>query len=152
MESVNLTVEDQKNIELDASQKYPQTFEYAGSTISIDKVEVGQPTNVVISNHEIVNRAFETLEFNIVGKDENEISSMEMNSEGMMVDKNGIEYDMNENPVSYEEIEQPRYFTTVQSFTLQGNNAGEKVIPKRLEIFGYTTTKYLDNVVKISVD
>lgn len=146
--SVNLSFEDPKTIELDPSQKYPQIFEYAGSTISIDKVEVGQPTNVVISNHEIENREYESLQFNIVGEDENEISSMEMDSEGVLVDKNGIQYNMNENPVSYEEIERPRYFITVQSMRLQGN----KVIPKSLNIFGYNTSKYLDDVVKISIE
>ncbi|MBV7506780.1 DUF4179 domain-containing protein [Bacillus sp. sid0103] len=151
-ESVHLSFEDPKTIELDASKEYPQTFEYAGSTISIDKVEVGQPTNVAISNHEIENRAYESLQFQIVGEDENEPSSMEMNSEGVLVDKNGIEYDTDEIPVAYEELEQPRYFETVQSVKLDGNNAGEKVIPKRLEIFGYNTTKYLDDVVKISLD
>ena len=71
-ESVHLTFEDQKTIELGCFERYPQTFEYAGSTISIDKVEVGQPTKVVISNHEIKNRAYEWLQFNIVGEDENE--------------------------------------------------------------------------------
>jgi RNA polymerase sigma factor (sigma-70 family) len=147
-EAVNLSFEDPKTIELDPSQEYPQTFEYAGSTISIDKVEVGQPTNVVISNHEIKNRAYESLQFTIVGEDENEISSMEMDSEGVLVDKNGIEYDMNENPVTYEEIERPRYFVTVENMRLQGN----KVIPKSLNIFGYNTSKYLDNVVEISLD
>ncbi|CAH2716844.1 hypothetical protein BACCIP111895_04032 [Neobacillus rhizosphaerae] len=141
-----------KTIELDASRGYPQTFEYAGSTISIDKVEIGQPTNIVISNHEIENRAYESLQFNIVGEDENETSSMEMNSEGVLVDKNGIKYDMNENPGSYEEIEQPRYFFSVLNIGLQSNNAGEKVIPKRMEVYGYNTTKYLDDVVKISLE
>jgi RNA polymerase sigma factor (sigma-70 family) len=151
-QSIYLTFEDQKTIELDGSQEYPQTFEYAGSTISIDKVEVGQPTKVVISNHEIENRAYETLQFHIVGENENEISSMEMNSDGVLIDKNGVEYDMNENPVSYEEIEQPRYFITVQGMELHSNDAGEKVIPKMLEIYGYNTTKYLDDVVKISLE
>lgn len=51
-ESVQLTFEDQKTIELDAARDYPQTFEYAGSTISIDSVEVGHPSKIVISNHE----------------------------------------------------------------------------------------------------
>jgi RNA polymerase sigma factor (sigma-70 family) len=151
-ESIYLTFEDQKTIELDGSQEYPQTFEYAGSTISIDKVEVGQPTKVFISNHEIENRAYETLQFHIVGENENEINSMEMNSEGVLIDKNGVEYDMNENPVSYEEIEQPRYFITVQGMELHSNNAGEKVIPKRMDIYGYNTTKYLNDVVKISLE
>ncbi|WP_223594557.1 sigma-70 family RNA polymerase sigma factor [Neobacillus bataviensis] len=149
-ESVNLTFEDPKTIELDASKKYPQTFKYAGSTISIDKLEVGQPAIIVISNHETKNRAYEALNFNIVGEDENEPSSMEMNSEGVLVDKNGVEYG-NDAIVPYDKIEQPRYFLTVQSMELRGNNTGEKVIPKRLEIYGYNTTKYLDDVVKISL-
>ncbi|MBU8919289.1 sigma-70 family RNA polymerase sigma factor [Bacillus sp. FJAT-29953] len=149
---INIAVEDQKSIELDASLEYPQTFEYAGSTISIDKLEVGQPTLIVISNNEIENRAFEALNFNIVGEDENELSSVEMNSEVVIVDKNGVKYDMNAvTPVSFEEIEQPQYFATVQSMRIEGKKAGEKVIPKNLEIYGYNTTKYLDDVVKISL-
>lgn len=151
LESAHLTIEDPKIIELDPSRGYPQTFEYASSTISIDKVEVGQPTIVVISNHDIKNRAYEVLNFNIVGEDENEIESMEMDAEGVLLDKNGTEYDMY-NPVSYREIEQPRYFLTVQNIRLHSINAGEKVIPKRLEIYGYNTTKYLDDVVGISLD
>jgi RNA polymerase sigma factor (sigma-70 family) len=150
LESINLTFEDQKTIELDGSRGYPQTFEYAGSTISIDKVEVGQRTKVVISDYEIENRAYEGLHFQIVSEDENEISSMEMSSEGVLIDKNGVKYDMNE-PISFEEIEQPRHFITVETMELQSNNAGEKVIPKRLEIYGYNATKYLDDVIKISL-
>ncbi|CAG9609924.1 DUF4179 domain-containing protein [Pseudoneobacillus rhizosphaerae] len=152
--SIHLTFEDQKTIELDATQKYPQTFEYAGSTISIDKIEVGQPTTVVISNHDIENRAYDMLQFNIVGEDENgnETGSMEMNSEGVIIDKKGNKYDLNEIPIPFEKIERPRYFITVQNMKLHGNNTGEKVIPKRLEFYGYNTTKYLDDVVKISLE
>jgi RNA polymerase sigma factor (sigma-70 family) len=150
--SVHLTFEDQKTIELDATQKYPQTFEYAGSTISIDKVEVGKPTKVVISNHKIENRAYDSFRFDVVGADEYETSSMEINSEVVLIDKNGVEYDINEIPYPFEEIEQPRYFITVLNLKLHSNNAGEKVIPKRLEFYGYNTTKYLDDVVKISLE
>jgi hypothetical protein len=151
-ESVQLAFDNHKTIELDASKEYPQTFEYAGSTISIDKVEVGQTTNVVISDHEVKNRAYETLQFQIVGEDGNESNNIEMDSEGVLVDKNGMEYDMNVNPVAYEEIEQPRFFITVQRMKLEGINTGEKVIPRKLEISGYNAMKYLDDVVKISLD
>lgn len=148
-ESIYFTFEDPKTIELDASEEYPQTFEYAGSTMSIDKVEVGLPTKVVISNHE--NRTYESLNFEVVGEDESEIVSMEMDSEGVLVDKNGVEYNMNE-PISYEEIEQPRHFITVFNTKLHPNTAGEKVVPKRLVIYGYNAMKYLDDVVKISLE
>jgi RNA polymerase sigma factor (sigma-70 family) len=148
-ESTYFTFEDLKTIELDEIQEYPHTFEYAGSTISIDKVEVGLPTKVVISNHE--NRSYESLNFQVVGEDESEIVSMEMDSEGVLVDKHGVEYNMNE-PISYEEIEQPRHFITVLSTKLHHNTAGEKVIPKRLVIYGYNAMKYLDDVVQISLE
>ncbi|MBS4198104.1 DUF4179 domain-containing protein [Bacillus sp. FJAT-49732] len=150
-ESVSLSVDEQKNIELDVSRGYPQTFEYAGSTISIDRVEVGQPTQVVFSNQEIENRAYDWIHFNIVSEDESIISSRDTNSEGVLVDKNGIEYDLDKNPYAYDEIEQPRYFFTVQNVALHSNDAEEAVIPKRLEIYGYNTIKYFDDVVKISL-
>ncbi|NWQ44079.1 sigma-70 family RNA polymerase sigma factor [Bacillus sp. EB106-08-02-XG196] len=148
-ESIYFTIEDPQTIELDASHEYPQTFEYAGSTMSIDKVEVGQPTKVVISNHE--NRTYEYLNFQVVGEDVSEIVSLEMDSEGVLVDKNGVEYNMNE-PISYEKIEQPRHFITVISAKLRHNNPEEKVIPKKLEIYGYNAMKYLNDVVKISLE
>jgi DNA-directed RNA polymerase specialized sigma24 family protein len=151
-ESVHLSAEDQKTIELDASKEYPQTFEYAGSTISIDKVEIGQPTTVVLSNHEIENRQYEMLHFNIIGEDHDETSSMEMNTEGTIIDKNGTRYDMNNIPIAYEKLENPRYFITVQRMKLHSNNPEEKVIPKRLELYGYNLTKYLDDIVKFSLD
>jgi RNA polymerase sigma factor (sigma-70 family) len=150
--SVYLTFEEQKTIELDATQKYPQTFEYAGSTISIDKVEVGQPTKVVMSNHKIENRAYDSFQFDVVGADEKESSAMEINSEVVLIDKNGVEYNINEIPYPFEEIEQPHNFITVLNVKLHSNNAGEKVIPKRFEFYGYNTTKYLDDVVKISLE
>jgi RNA polymerase sigma factor (sigma-70 family) len=151
-ESVHLSAEDQKTIELDASKKYPQTFEYAGSTISIDKVEIGQPTTVVISNHEIEDRQYEMLHFNILGEGHDETSSMEMNTEGTIIDKNGTKYDMNKISIPYEKLENPRYFITVQRMKLHSNNPEEKVIPKRLELYGYNSTKYLDDVVKFSLE
>lgn len=150
-ESVLLTVDDYKKVDLDASQEYPQTFEYAGSTISIDKVDIGKPTIVVISNHEVENRGYESLQFHIFSEDDNEMSSMDMDVEGVLVDKNGKEYDLNETPVSYEEIEQPRHFFTLQKIGLRTDN-GEEVVPTRLEIYGYNTTKYLNDVVKISLE
>jgi RNA polymerase sigma factor (sigma-70 family) len=152
LQSMYVTFEDHKTIELDASGVYPQTFDYAGSTISIDKLEVGKPTKVVISDHEVENRAYDTLHFNIMGEDEHESHSMEMETEGVLIDKNGMKYDMNNYNVSYEEIEQPRYYITVQSMLLRSNNLGEAVVPKRLELYGYNAIEYLDDIVKISLE
>lgn len=147
-ESAYLTYEDHKSIALDVTQEYPQTFEYAGSSISIDKVEVGVPTTIVISDHEIENRAYESLHINIVGEDESLPNSMNMETEGVIVDKNGVIYDMNNTPFNYEEIEQPRHFITVQTLRLENSN----MVPKRLDIFGYNTTKYLNDIVTMELE
>jgi hypothetical protein len=74
-----------------------------------------------------------------------------LNSEGVIVDKNGVEYNMNE-PISYEEIEQPHHYITVFKAELHPNTAGENIIPKRLEIYGYNSMNYLDDIVKISLE
>lgn len=145
--SAYFTIEDEKSVALDVNQGYPQTFDYAGSTISIDKVEVGNPTTVVISDREIENREYESMHFTIVGENENEPMSMEMNSEGIIVDRNGKQYDPLKDPIDFEKLEQPRHFATMQTFKLDGDN----VIPKRIDIFGYNTTKYLDERVKINL-
>ncbi|MFJ8066893.1 DUF4179 domain-containing protein [Psychrobacillus sp. NPDC096426] len=146
--SVQLSFEDKKTIELDVTPEHPQTFEYAGSTISIDKQEDGQSTNFVISNHEVENRAYEGLQFDFVNEDGEVPSATEMNGEAIIVDKNGVEYDMYQTPFPFEEIEQPRYFNTLQSARFQG----ESTIPRKLIIYGYNSTKYLDDVVKISLE
>jgi hypothetical protein len=87
-----------------------------------------------------------------MGEDEHESHSMEMETEGVLIDKNGMKYDMNNYNVSYEEIEQPRYYITVQSMLLRSNNLGEAVVPKRLELYGYNAIEYLDDIVKISLE
>lgn len=144
--------EEQKVIELDASEEYPQTFEYAGSTISIDKVEIGHPTEVIISNHDIENREYDSFDFNILTADENEFPAMEIDSEGVIIDKNGKHYDMNDPTLKYDELEEPRFLQTEQTYRLRSQtNIGESVIPTKLEIYGYQTMKYLNEWVEIPV-
>lgn len=146
-ETAQFSIQDNKSIELDVNAEYPQTFEYAGSTISIDKLEVGQPTTIVLSDHNIKNREYESFNLNVVGENEQEVHSISMYGKGVLVDKYGVEYDPMSGSVDYEKLEQPRHFITEQTIRLEGN----KVIPKRLEIFGYNSMKYLDDVVKITV-
>lgn len=143
--SAYFSTDDKKSIALDGNQPFPRTFEYAGSTITIDKIE---PATIVISNHEIQNREYESLHLNIIGENEGESISTEISSKSVLVDKNGVEYDLEKEPIDYEKIQQPRHFITEQNITLEGT----KNNPKTLEIYGYSSLKYLDNVVKISLE
>ncbi|TQR14189.1 DUF4179 domain-containing protein [Psychrobacillus soli] len=148
LKSVQLYFNDKKTVELDVTPERTQTFEYAGSTISVDMKEDETSTEFVISNYEVKNRAYEWLNFNFVDENGEVPSITEMNSDAIIVDKNGVQYDMNQNLYPYDEIEQPHYFNTLQSARFQG----EKMIPKKLEIYGYQKTKYLDDVLKISLE
>lgn len=147
-ESAVLTVKDEKTIMLDASQTYPQTFEYAGSTISIDKFEIGKPTTIVISDHEVENRPYDSFWFDVMGDYELGAFPAEMHPEGIIVDGKGKKYNYDE-IINYEELEKPRHLTTVNTVRLQSDHNGEAAIPNRVELRGYNTTKYLDDVVKI---
>jgi RNA polymerase sigma factor (sigma-70 family) len=149
--AIQMTVQKPKTIQLNEAKVFPQTFEYLGSTISIDKVEVGFPTEIVISNHDLENREYDSLQFHVTGESEYDQMSMGMGTEGVLVDKHGKEYNPQELNFPFEEIEQPRFLETVQSFELHNNETGEKVIPKKLEIQGYSTTKYVDDLVKIEL-
>ncbi|WP_052948724.1 DUF4179 domain-containing protein [Mesobacillus campisalis] len=144
---IHLTFDDQKKIDLDAYKEYPQTFEYAGSTITIERVDVGDPTIIVLSDHEIRNRAYQSFHFDVMGEDGLQPNYSNMNSEGVLVDKDGIQYDMDKINVPYEEIQQPLHFTTVQSVAIDNN-----MVPKSIVIHGYNSMKYLDDVVEITVD
>lgn len=149
---VQLSYADNKNIELDPSVVYPQTVEYAGSTLSIDKVEVGGTTELIIRNNDWENGGYDSLQLHVIGEDGNDAVSMEMESEGIIVDKNGVEYHMNEElPVPYQEIEQPRHIQISQKVRLYNTEEEKYLRPKRLELYGYSVTKYLDEMVKVSL-
>lgn len=150
-ESAQLSFFDHLTYMLNVHGEFPQTFEYGGSTITIDELVVGQPTIMTISNHDIKNRSFESIHFTIFSN-ENEHIRMEQDLEGVIVDKDGKEYDMNSSSIPYDKIEQPRYFQTVHRMKLRGENPEESVIPIMLELYGYSTTRYLDDVVKITVE
>lgn len=143
LESVYLSIEDQKNIDLGETQKFPQTIKYAGSNITIDKMEAGQSTEVIISNNDLENREYESLHIDFVDENGQQPNITHMDSKSVLVDKNGGEYDPHRGPVEYEKLEQPRYFVTEQTMRAEGIN---EQTPLELQINGYSSMKYLDEV------
>jgi len=139
LESVYLSVSDQKTIDLGGSQPFPRTIHYAGSDIAIDKVKNGQLTNVVITNKDLINREYESIQFGFQGGSTDQPSITNMESNGVLMDKNGVEYDDRSGPIDFEKIEQPRYFVTEQTLGIEGFEKNDM----KLEIIGYNTMKYV---------
>jgi RNA polymerase sigma factor (sigma-70 family) len=150
--SIHLSIEKHKKIDIDVSKDFPQNFEYLGNNLSIDKVKIGNPTEVVIKNEVTEDRVYESLQFQITSDNDRKKTSMGMSGDGVLIDKNGKQYDVNEYPFSIEKVGQPRFFQTKQSIELFNDASGEQVIPKTLEIQGYNTTKYVDDTVNVSLD
>jgi hypothetical protein len=142
LDSIYLSIVDHKSIELSGNQTFPQTIEYAGSTLWIDKTEAGQSTEVIIRNDDLESQGYESLHIDFVDENGQQPNMTHMDSKGVLVDKNGVEYDPHKGPIDYEKLEQPRHFVTEQSMRIEGIE--DKSM--KLQITGYTTLKYLDEV------
>ena len=142
LDSIYLSIVDHKSIELSGNETFPQTIEYAGSTLWIDKTKAGQSTEVIIRNDDLENRDYESLHINFVDEKGQQPDITQMDSKGVLVDKNGVEYDPHKGPIDYEKLEQPRHFVTEQTMRVEGFD--DKSM--KLQITGYNSLKYLDEV------
>jgi DNA-directed RNA polymerase specialized sigma24 family protein len=140
LNSIYLSVVEHKSIELSGNKTFPRNIEYAGSTFSIDKVDAGQSTEVIVRNDDLEKREFESLNINLVDDKDQHLDMTHVDAKGVLVDKNGVEYDPHKGPVDYEKLEQPRHFVIEQSMRVEG--VEDKSL--KLQITGYTSLKYLD--------
>lgn len=138
LDSIYLSIVDHKSIEL--SGTFPQEIEYAGSTISIDKTKVGQSIEVIVRSDDLENRVFESLHMDLVNDKNQQFNVTHMESKSVIVDKDGVEYDMQTERVDFEKLEEPRYFVT--EMTMKVDNVEEKSM--KLLITGYNSLKYMD--------
>lgn len=151
-DSIHLSIDDRKTIEIDASKDMPQTFEYLGNTISIDEIKVGNPAKVILTHDVSRDRAYERVNYGFSSDylmNEN-MSIGVSDADGVLMDKTGKIHKID--AYEYDQIDQPRYFEKVQTIDFYNDSSREDVTPTKLEIEGYTTTKYVDDRVKVKLD
>ncbi|WP_318617628.1 DUF4179 domain-containing protein [Sporosarcina sp. YIM B06819] len=149
--SAEFTIQEKADFPINISKAYPQTFDYLGTTISIDKVEVGQSTKIVMSEELNAHRAYETFRYSIFDKD-NQRFSITSNLDGYFFDKNGTKYEGNEYFYRTNELEDAVFYSTEHHIELSRDGSEGELIPVRLEIYGYQTTVFYDSVVDISLE
>ena len=93
--SAVFTIQEKADFPINLSKAFPQTFDYLGTTISIDKVEVGQSTKIVMTEELNAHRAYESVDFRFFDKD-NQAFSFNSNIDGYYFDKNGTKYEGSE--------------------------------------------------------
>ncbi|RBP03001.1 sigma-70 family RNA polymerase sigma factor [Rossellomorea aquimaris] len=151
-DSIHLSVDDRKTIELDAAKDMPQTFEYLGNNITIDEIKVGNPAKVILTHDVSKDRAYERVNYGFSSdhlRNEN-ISMGVSDTDGVLMDKTGKVHKID--AYEYDQIDQPRYFETIQTIEFYNDSSREDVTPTKLEIEGYSTTKYVDDRVKVKLD
>ncbi|MFT4413821.1 DUF4179 domain-containing protein [Fredinandcohnia humi] len=150
--SINFFIQDDVTIDIDLSKGFPQTFEYIGNKISIDDITVGTPTKVVLVDEVPENREYETFSFEFLTAGNDIPLSMGIASrDGVLIDRNGKTYNINDYHHPFGEMEYPRFYQKEQVIELYNELPDKQVIPDKLRIQGYYTTKYIDEIVDISL-
>ncbi|MFZ3589131.1 DUF4179 domain-containing protein [Bacillus sp. DJP31] len=151
--SINYFVEDHVSFNLNTEGTFPQTFEYVGSSITIEDLTIGTPTKVVFIHGPPEDRAYESLHFEFKTKNENEYVNMNyISNDGVLIDRDGTIYEASEYNIHIVKSEPPRYYETKIESELVRDSSNEQVIPSKLQIYGYSTTNYIDEVVAIQLD
>ena len=153
LDSINIFVEDNKTIEINQENNFPQVFTYLGNELSIDSFETGNPTKVHITDKYTQNREYERLHLDLTSENQLESYSMGSGGEGVLVDREGNQYDPEDYYSTLDSIgRQPRYFQTTHDIELYRDASDDPIIPKYLLIRGYSTTKYAEDKIGIQLD
>nr|WP_239454262.1 DUF4179 domain-containing protein [Bacillus suaedaesalsae] len=151
--SINYSVEDPVSFNLNLEEKFPQTFHYLGNPITIEKVTIDQPTKIMVTDAPPQDREYESLQFDLTREQaENQIDMGFYGSHGVWVDREGNEIDPSDYNYFNASDELPRYYQTNYEIELFKKYSDGEIIPNKLQINGYNTTKYLDEVVNIQFE
>lgn len=137
------------------NQPFPQTFDYLGSEISIDKIELGTTTKIELTAEMSEGRKFESIHYEILGRNDGmPIPMVRMDDvEGVLVDRNGKIYNRDDYDfyANMDEIERPRHYQTKILIEVHNEVADEEIVPGWLQINGFQGTTYLDDEINIKL-
>lgn len=144
-----------KSFNIDMNKVFPQEFEYMGSKIIIEDIRLEQDTTKIVITESLDNRSYENIDIEVKCDKNNVATQGEW--DGYMIDKNGTKLSMAEGLFAGDELNEPKSYITKRNITIknesivENQNKTEKIIPKKLEIRGYSETKYIDKSVKVKL-
>jgi len=150
LKSATFSVKEPAQFTIDTSKKLPQTFDYLGNKISIEKIAIGNPTKIMMTESLGPERTYERLDYHIYNKDGE--GSLSVNVDGYFIDKEGKQYKAIDNFYRLAELENPIFFSTEHQIELSRNGDENAFVPVELKIEGYTITSFYDNVIDISFE
>ncbi|WP_157108300.1 hypothetical protein [Halalkalibacter krulwichiae] len=144
-----LEVFDEASFPYDFEQE--ETFEYLGTTLSFENIDLGNPTTFTLKEDLGSNREFESLNITYVNGNDQSWYGSYSNGTGTLVDASGEVYDVAEYFFRMHELKQPRIYTTESFVTIEAEDKVEMVQPTGFEINGYTKRKFFDQSIEIDL-
>ncbi|QOR64601.1 DUF4179 domain-containing protein [Cytobacillus suaedae] len=145
-------IEDRVTFDLNEESKFPQNFEYLGNKISIQNIIDGVQKRVEFIDAPPEEREYESLHFEFKTENDEPLNMHYHSSDGILIDRDGNTYDPTEYNYFMSDTEPPRYYLTKIDAELFKQGSNEGIFPNKLQIQGYSTIKYVDDVVEISID
>ncbi|MFJ5717946.1 DUF5643 domain-containing protein [Neobacillus sp. NPDC093127] len=149
IDSATFSVSKPAKFVIDRSKAMPQSFEYLGNKITIEEMEVGNPTKIVMTEELNPKRAYEMLNYHFYDKDGH--GGNGVRTDGYFIDKKGDKYKLSDYLFRQNELDHPRMFSTEHHIEFSGENNQEPNVPVGIEIEGYTVTSFYDKTVRISL-
>ncbi|RHW39139.1 DUF4179 domain-containing protein [Neobacillus notoginsengisoli] len=147
--SLHYAIEDEKKISLGENMQLPLTFTYQNNNITIEKMEIGAQTKIVMTEELPADRTYEMLRYDFLGNNGNVSAGAQI--DGYFIDKHGTKYKVSDYMLRTDELKEPKFFSTQHRIELTESEKNQSFIPEALQIEGYTQTQYINKKIKIKL-
>lgn len=151
-----------KHYDIDINAPFPQVFEYHGSKISIDNVNIGDEKTEITLSQSFEENQYESLsfEFEVKGHPFANHPNGGKILESYTLDKKGRKVEIGTVDKSLDEIQPKTYFTKQQIILQDDPFVKElpqeyhdgKLVPVQLFVTGYRETRYIDKSVTVKLN
>lgn len=152
--TISRTMKSSEEFPIHIDQPFPQTFEFLGSKISINNVDIGNRTKLEIDLEDDPDRIFDSLIFsfstNLGQRNQNLDGFGYQPNKQYYVDRNGHRYDWG----NYYRPDTPFTVRTMDGnyqYSLVAFDEQQEIIPSVIRIVSYEQTKFLNDIITIKL-
>lgn len=153
-----------KSFDIHMDQGFPQEFEYMGSSIIIESINIGEDTTEIIIKESMEDRNYEELEIDFRTEGNAFVYPVQDWQEYYIVDSDGAKVEGNQDNYFYYtmNMKNPTIYTTKSLITLKHSPGREnlplevrgpdEIVPSALVIRGYRENRIAEESIKIELE
>lgn len=162
VEGYEVTVKKYGKIDIDLNKPFPQNFEYLGSPITIDRIELTEKTARILMTDHMENREYTRIEFelNIVN---NNFTKTGIHTDGYYMDAKGKKVNIGDYENYMGNKEKMKFYITSYDILIENHDFAEEIIskinegtleiiPYRIQIRGYPETRLVKSEITVKLD